>query len=324
MPSIAMTTARALLLTLLVAATPVCAQEFPRRPVRFVVPYAPGAINDTVARLIAQRLTETWPHPTIVDNRAGGGSIVGTEIVARSQPDGHTLLLTSIAHAITPAMHARLPYDVMRDFAYVTQIGYGPFLLVVNPATGVDSVKALIALAKAKPGQIAYGSSGVGAGAHLATELFKTAAGINLVHVPYKGGGPAIADLLAGQVALTFATQVAVGGHVKAGKLRALAVSSGQRSKALPDLPTMAEACCPGYDAAASWGVAVPAATARAIIERLNGAIVASLRQPAVVDRFAAQSVEITAGTSAEAAAHMKSELARWAQAVRTSGAKID
>jgi tripartite-type tricarboxylate transporter receptor subunit TctC len=300
------------------------AQDFPRRPVRFVVPYAPGAINDAVGRTLAQRLTEIWPHPTIVDNRSGGGSIVGTEIVARSQPDGHTLLLTSIAHAITPAMHKKLPYDVMRDFAYVTQVGYGPFLLVVYPGLGADSVKSLVALAKAKPGQIIYGSSGVGAGAHLATELFKSMAGINLVHVPYKGGGPAIIDLLAGQVQLTFATQVAVGGHLKAGKLRALAVSSAKRARVLPELPTMAEACCPGYDAAPSWGVAVPAATPKATVDRLHSAIVGVLRQPEIIERYAAQSVELVTGTPAEETARMQSELARWARAVKDSGAKID
>ncbi len=300
------------------------AQDFPRRPVRFVVPYAPGAINDAVARTIAQRLTEIWPYPTIVDNRGGGGTIVGTEIVARSLPDGHTLLLTSIAHAITPALHSRLPYDVMRDFAYVTQIGYGPFLLVVHPGLAADSVKSLIALARSKPGQIIYGSSGVGAGAHLATELFASAAGIKLVHVPYKGGGPAIADLLAGQVHLTFATHVAVGGHVKASKLRPLAVSSAKRARALPDLPTMAEACCPGYDAAPGWGIAVPAATPKALIDRLHGTIVGVVRQPEIVERFAAQSVEITGSTPAEATAHMKNELVRWAKAVKDSGAKLD
>jgi len=300
------------------------AQDFPRRPVRFVVPYAPGAINDAVARTLAQRLTEIWPHPTIVDNRSGGGSIVGTEIVARSQADGHTLLLTSIAHAITPALHKKLPYDVMRDFTYVTQVGYGPFLLVVHPGVAADSVKALVGLAKAKPGQVIYGSSGVGAGAHLATELFKSMAGIDLVHVPYKGGGPAIADLLAGQIHLTFATQVAVGGHVKAGKLRPLAVSSAKRARMLPDLPTMAEACCPGYDAAPSWGVAVPAGTPKAIVDQLNSAIVGVLRQPAIIERFAAQSVELTPSTPAQETARMQAELARWARAVKDSGAKID
>ncbi len=300
------------------------AQDFPLRPVRFVVPYAPGAINDAVARMLAQRLTETWPHPVIVDNRGGGGTIIGTEIVARSPPDGHTMLLTSVAHAITPALHKKLPYDVMRDFAYVTRVGYGPFLLAVHPGLAVDSVKGLIAVAKAKPGQISYGSSGIGGGAHLATEVFKSMAGIDLVHVPYKGGGPAIADLLAGQVQLTFATPIALGGHIKAGRLRALAVSSATRARALPDLPTMAEACCPGYDAAPGWGVAVPAATPRPVIERIHASVAGILRQPEVVERFAAQSVEITGGTPAQATAHMRTELVRWAKAVKDSGAKID
>lgn len=216
---------------LVLVAGAVCAQDFPLRPVRFVVPYAPGAINDAVARMLAQRLTETWPHPVIVDNRGGGGSIIGTEIVARSPPDGHTMLLTSVAHAITPALHKKLPYDVMRDFAYVTRVGYGPFILAVHPGLAVNSVKGLVAAAKAKPGQISYGSSGIGGGAHLATEVFKSMAGIDLVHVPYKGGGPAIADLLAGQVQLTFATPIALGGHIKAGRLRALAVSSATRAR---------------------------------------------------------------------------------------------
>jgi len=306
------------------AATTAAAQDFPRRPVRFVVPYAPGAINDAVARMLAHRLTETWPHPVIVDNRAGGGTIVGTEIVARSPPDGHTMLLTSVAHAITPALHKKLPYDVVRDFAYVTQVGYGPFLLAVYPGLAATSVKGLIALAKAKPGQIIYGSSGVGGGAHLATEIFKSMAGIDLVHVPYKGGGPAVADLLTGQIHLTFATPIALGGHVKAGKLRALAVTSAKRARALPDLPTMAEACCPGYDAAPGWGVAVPVATPKPIIDKINTAVVGILRQPEVIERYAAQSVELVGGSPAEATAHMQAELARWAKAVKDSGAKID
>ena len=309
---------------LLWAAGSACAQEFPRRPVRFVVPYAPGAINDAVARMLAQRLTEAWQHPVIVDNRGGGGTIVGTEIVARSAPDGHTLLLTSVAHAITPALHKKLPYDVMRDFAYVTRVGYGPFVLAVHPGLAADSVKSLIALAKAKPGQIRYGSSGIGGGAHLATELFKTMAAIDLAHIPYKGGGPAVVDLLAGQVHLTFATPIALGGHIKAGKLRALAVSSAQRARALPDLPTMAEACCPGYEAAPGWGVAVPAATPKPIVERIHTAVVGILRQPEVIERYAARSVEIVGGTPAEATAHMQAELKRWARAVKDSGAKID
>jgi len=300
------------------------AQDFPRRPVRFVVPYAPGAINDAVARMLAQRLTETWPHPVIVDNRAGGGTILGTEIVARSPPDGHTLLLTSVAHAITPALHRKLPYDVVRDFAYVTHIGYGPFVLAVHPGLAVDSVGSLITLARAKPGQLSYGSSGVGGGAHLATEIFKSMASVNITHVPYKGGGPAIVDLLAGQVHMTFATPIALGGHIKSGKLKALAVSSAKRSKALPDLPTMAEACCPGYDAAPGWGVAVAAATPTPIVQRIHASVVGILRQPEVVERYAAQAVEIAATSTAEATAHMHAELQRWAKAVKFSQAKID
>lgn len=299
-------------------------QDYPRRPVRFVVPYAPGAINDAVARMLAQRLTEIWPHPVIVDNRPGGGTIAGTEIVARSAPDGHTLLLTSVAHAITPALHKKLPYDVMRDFAYVTHIGYGPFVLAVHPGLGVDSVQGLIALARAKPNQLSYGSSGVGGGAHLATEIFKSMAGLRIVHVPYKGGGPAIADTLTGQVHMTFATPLALGGHIKAGRLKALAVSSAKRARSLPDLPTMAEACCPGYDAAPGWGVAVPASTPRPTVDRLHGTIVGILRQPELVERYAAQSVEIAATSPAEATAHMQAELQRWAKAVKFAQAKVD
>lgn len=319
-------TMRRLLCTVLLAGVSASAwsQEYPRRPVRFVVPYAPGAINDAVARMLAQRLTESWLHPVIVDNRPGGGTIAGTEIVARSAPDGHTLLLTSVAHAITPALHRKLPYDVMRDFAYVTYIGYGPFVLAVHPSLNVDTVNGLIALARSKPGQLSYGSSGVGGGAHLATEIFKSMASINVVHVPYKGGGPAIADTLTGQVHMTFATPIALGGHIKSGRLKALAVSSATRAKALPDLPTMAEACCPGYDAAPGWGVAVPAATPQAVVDRLNVAVVGILRQPEVVERYTAQSVEIAATSPAEAKAHMQSEVQRWAKAVKFSQARVD
>lgn len=309
---------------ILFASATTWSQDYPRRPVRFVVPYAPGAINDAVARMLAQRLTEIWPYPVIVDNRPGGGTIVGTEIVARTAPDGHTLLLTSVAHAITPALHKKLPYDVTRDFAYVTQVGYGPFVLAVHPGLGVDSVPDLIALARAKPNQLSYGSSGVGGGAHLATEIFKAMAGLHIVHVPYKGGGPAIADAITGQVHMTFATPLALEGHLKAGRLKALAVSSPKRARSLPDLPTMAEACCPGYDAAPGWGVAVPAATPKLVVDRLNVAIVGILRQPDIVARYAAQSIEITATSPAEATSHMHAELQRWAKAVKFAQAKVD
>ena len=298
------------------------AQSYPSRSLRFIVPYAPGAINDVVARTVGQKLAETLGKPVVIDNRSGGGTIVGTEIAVRSPPDGHTLLMTSAAHAINPALYGKLPFDTMRDLTQVTVIGAAPIVLVVNPSLPAKSVKDLIALAKAKPGQLTYGSSGIGGGAHLAFEMLKAMAGIDLTHVPYKGAGPAVTDVIAGQVQMTMATIVAVGPHVKSGRLRALAISSTKRSPLAPELPSVAEACCPGYDATFWWGVAVPAATPRRVVATLNAAILDVLRAPEIVERFTGQGVELVGSTPESAAAHLKADTARWSKVIMQAGIK--
>ena len=298
------------------------AQSYPSRSLRLIVPYAPGAINDVVARTVGQKLAETLGKPVVIDNRSGGGTIVGTEIAVRSPPDGHTLLMTSAAHAINPTLYGKLPYDAMRDLTQVTVIGAAPLLLVVTPSLPAKSVKDLIALAKAKPGQLTYGSSGTGGGAHLAFEMLKALAGIDLTHVPYKGAGPAVVDVIAGQVQMTMGTIVAVGPHVKSGRLRALALSSTKRSPLAPELPPLAEACCPGYDATFWWGVAVPAATPKSIVATLNAAILDVLRMPEIVERFTGQGVELIGSTPQSAAAHLKADTARWSKVIVQAGIK--
>jgi tripartite-type tricarboxylate transporter receptor subunit TctC len=299
------------------------AQAYPSKPIRFIVPYAPGAINDMVARTLGQKMAETFGKPVVVDNRPGAGTIVGTEIAARSPADGHTLLLVSVAHSINPALRTDLSFDVLRDFTPVTLVGFAPFVLVVNPSMKVASTKELIALAKAQPGKLTYGSSGNGGGAHLAMEMLKSVTGTNINHVPYKGAAPAITEVISGQIHMTMATVVAVGAHVKAGRLRAIAVSSKQRYSAAPDLPTIAEACCANYDATPWWGVAVPAGTPKAIVEQLNATILKILRMPDIVERFTSQGVDLTGSTSAAAAAHLKEQTARWTKVVKEAGVKV-
>ena len=312
----------ACLLLVLIFCGPAFPQAYPSKPIRFVVPFTPGAINDLVARTVGQKMSETFGKPVVIENRAGGGTIVGTEIVVRSPPDGYTLLLTSVAHAINPGLHPKLPFDVLRDLTQVTIIGLAPFVLVVNPSLPASSTKELIALAKAKPGHLTYGSSGSGGGAHLAMEMFKSVARIEINHVPYKGAAPAIVDVMGGEIHMTLATMVAVGAHVKSGRLRAIAVSSKRRYSLAPDLPTLAEACCPGYDATPWWGVAVPAATPKPIVAQLNGTITKILRLPEMVERFGSQGVDLVGSTPDAATAHVREQTMRWSKVVKEAGVK--
>ena len=300
----------------------VLAQSYPSKPVRIIVPFAPGAINDYVARAISQKFPEVFGQTLITDNRPGGGTIVGTELVVRGAPDGYTLLLVSVAHAINPALFEKLPYDAQTDLTHVTLVGAAPFVLVVNPALPAKTMKEFIALAKSKPGQLNYGSSGTGGGSHLATELLNAMAGIELTHVPYKGAAPAIVDVLGGQITLTLATITAVGGHLKSGKLRALAVSSRKRTGAAPDLPTVAQSCCAGYEASGWWNIAVTAATPKPIVAQLNTGVVKILRMPDVVSSFAAQGVDLVGSTPEEALAQLKDETVRWGKVIRDKNIK--
>lgn len=291
---------------------------------RFVVPYTPGAINDFVARLVAQKLSDAWGKQVVVDNRPGGGTQIGTDLVAKASPDGHTMLLVPTAFAINVSLYAKLPYDTLRDFAPVTQIGTGPYLMVCNPQLPVKNVKDVVALAKAKPGTLSYASTGSGGSAHLMGEMLKAMAGVQITHIPYKGLAPGLTDVMSGQVSCTFGTQVAVGAHVKSGRLRAIALTGNARSKAAPDIPTIAEAGYKDYHATGWWGIVLPAATPKPIIAKLHADMMKLLALPDVREKLEVQGVEIVASTPEQFAKFIREEITRWGVAVKLSGAKPD
>jgi tripartite-type tricarboxylate transporter receptor subunit TctC len=301
------------------------ADAYPAKPIRFVVAFPPGGGTDIIARSIAQKLSERLEQQVVVDNRPGAGGNIGTDIVAKSAPDGYTMLMGSAGPlAINASLFAKMPFDPIRDLAPVTLAASTPNVLVVHPSLKAATVNELIALAKARPGEINFASSGHGTPAHLAGELFNSMAGVKLVHVPYKGAAPALADLLGGQVQLMFSTMPPALPHVKDGKLRALAVTSLKRSRATPELPTVDEAALPGFEANTWHGVVVPAGTPAAVVVRLNREIVAILHMPEVVERLSGQGAEALGSTPEEFAAYIKSETLKWAKAVRDSGAKAE
>jgi len=301
------------------------AEAYPARPVRFVVAFPPGGGTDIIARSIAQKLAERIAQQVVVDNRPGAGGNIGTDIVAKSAPDGYTMLMGSAGPlAINANLFGKMPFDPIRDLAPVTLAASTPNVLLVHPSLRAASVGDLIALAKARPGEINFASSGYGTPAHLAGELFNSMARVKLVHVPYKGAAPALADLLGGQVQLMFSTMPPALPHVKDGKLRALAVTSLKRSPAAPELPTVDEIALPGFEANTWHGVVVPAGTPAAIVARLNREIVAILHLPDVVERFSSQGAEALGSTPEEFAAYIRSETVKWAKVVRESGAKAE
>ena len=297
---------------------------YPVKPIRIIVPQSPGASTDLTARLIGQKLSAAVGQPVIIDNRPGAGSIIGTDLVAKAAPDGYTLLVVASSITLNPTLHKNLPFDPIRDLAPITQISAFPNMLVVHPAVLVKTVKDLIALAKAKPSSINYGSSGSATGTHLSAELFKYMTGIEMVHVPYKGGGPAVQALLGGQVQLNFATIVSVLPHVRSGKLRAVAVTTARRSPSAPDVPTIAESGVPGYDHAPWNGFLAPAKTPRPIIARLNEETARLLRAPDVQPVFTNEGAEPVGNSPEEFAAIIKSETAKWAKVIRAAGIKAD
>ena len=297
-------------------------QPYPTRPVRLIVPFTPGAINDLIARLLAARLAESWRQQVVVDNRPGAGTVIGTDLVAKATPDGHTLLLVSAAFAINPTLYAKLPFDPVRDFAPVTLIGAAPFVMVAAPSLPVRSVKELVALAKSKPGQLSYASTGIGATAHLVGEMLKTAAGIDLVHIPYKGFAPALTDVIAGQVQVTYGTYSTLAPHMQAGRIRALAVTSAKRSQVAPELPTIAEAGYPKFNATAWWGVAAPARVPAEIVQKLQTDLLAIVRQPEMRERLTREGVDVAGDQPAQFAVFIREEIQRWGAAVKQSGAK--
>ncbi len=305
--------------------SPVLAQNYPTKPIRMIVPFPPGGTTDILARVAGQKITEAFGQQVIVDNRPGAGGNIGTELVAKSAPDGYTLLTDpGSTLTINPSLYAKLPYDVLKDFAPITIIAAVPNLLVVHPSLPVKSVRDLIILAKARPGQLNYASTGAGQSTHLSMELFKTMAGINVVHIPYKGSSPALADLLGGQVSLMFDNMPSSLPHVKAGKLRALAVSTLKRSPAMPQLPTVAESGLPGFEVSVWFGVLAPAGTSRDIVSKLNSAIVKSLQSPDVRERLAGQGAEAIGNTPEQFTAQMQRDLVKWAKVVKDSGVKLD
>lgn len=300
----------------LVAAQPV----YPNRPVRLIVPYSTGGGTDIVARVVGQKLTELWGQAVVVDNRPGAGDTLGTALAVQAPADGYTLVMSSISLAFDPAIYEHLPYDPVRDLAPVALVASQPNMLVVNPALGVTSIAQLIALAKAKPGAINYASGGVGSGPHLATELFDQMAGIKLTHVPYKGTGPALTDLLGGQVELMICVTASSAPLVKAGKLRALAVTGAQRSSFAPELPTIAEAGVPGYEFNTWYGIEAPAGTPRLVIARINADVVRAMQSPDVRARLVAQGLEPLTSTPEAFGALIAAEIAKWTKVARTIG----
>ena len=299
------------------------AQAWPSRPLRIVVPFPPGGGTDIGTRIVGQKLQEALGQPVVIENRAGAAGIVGTEFTAKAAPDGYTLMMGNIGtHAINQSPYAKLPYDPVKDFAPVSQVALLPMFLLVNPAVPAKSVKELIDLAKAKPGTINYSSSGAGGMPHVAAALFSSMAGIQMTHIPYKGGGPAVADLIGGQVQVSFATALESIGHVKSGKLRALAVSSAQRSAAMPELTTLAEAGLPGYESGSWISLFVPAGTPREIVARLSDEAVRIVKMPEVRDKLLQQGADPVGGTAAELAATQLADVAKYARVLREAGVK--
>ncbi|MGZ5118271.1 MAG: tripartite tricarboxylate transporter substrate binding protein [Burkholderiales bacterium] len=301
----------------------VSAQSFPTKPVRLVVPLAPGGGGDIVARIIGQKISEPLGQPVIVDNRPGGSTIIGTELVARSAPDGYTLVMATSSHGINPSLY-KLPFDPIKDFTPVCFFATSPMMLTVHPNVPAKTVKDLIAVAKANPGKLNYASSGTASIVHLAGELFNVSAGVQTVHIPYKGTGPALNDLLSGQIDMMFASPVPTIPHVKAGKLRAIAMASTQRSPAMPELPTVAEGGIPGFEAATYFIVLGPANMPAAVVSKLNGEMIKAAQLSDVKDRLSTQGATVVGGTPQQALAHIETEIARWAKVVKAAGVKAD
>ena len=302
----------------------VFAQAYPNKTIRMIVPFAAGGPTDVMARSVGQKLTESWGQPVVIDNRGGGGGNIGSDIVAKATPDGYTIGMVIVSHAINASLYSKLPYDPVKDFAPVTLAGAATIVLVAHPSVQAKSVKELIALAKSKPGKIDWASPGTGTPHHLAGELFKTLTGIDMVHIPYKGAAPALVDLLGGQVSLAFVSLPAALPHIKAGKLTALGVSGPQRSAVAPEVPTIAESGLPGYELENWYGVLSPARTPREIVTKLNGEIVKILQTQDVKERLNGQGFEIRTSTPEQFAAYLKSEIVKWAKIVKASGAKVD
>ncbi len=298
--------------------------QYPTRPVRFVLPFPPGGATDIMARKIGQKMTQEWGQQVVIDNRPGAGGNIATELVARATADGYTLLFAASAQlAVNPSLYKKVPFDSVRDFAPVSLAGSVPNILVAHPSLAVRSLKDLIALAKARPGELNYASPGSGSTAHLSAELLKIEAGIDIVHVPYRGAAPGVTDVLSGQVPLMMVSMPSVLGHVKVGKLRALGMTASKRSEIAPEIPTFAETL-PGFESSAWYGMLAPARTPESIVQKLNQEVRHILQMNDVREILGAQGIEIIGSSSSQFASYIKSELAKWSVVVKKSGARVD
>ena len=316
---------RGIVLALVLAcALPAMAQTYPARAIRLVVPQSPGGSTDQVARPLALKLGEALGQPVVVENRAGAGSVIGTDIVAKAAPDGYTLLAVAASFTISPSLYRQLPYDVERDFAPVTLLSSFPNIMVVHPSIPVSSVTELVRFAKANPGKLNYSSSGIGTGTHLSMELFKHLAGIDVIHVPYKGGAPSVSALLAGEVQVSLATISTALPHVRTNRLRALAVTSRLRVGSLPEVPTLDESGVPGYEYSSWIGLLAPAKTPRAVVERLGAEAARAARSPEMRAILALEGAEPVGSSPGEFASQIRAELVRWSKLVAAAGIKAD
>lgn len=320
-----MTATRSLLCALTLAAlcSAALAQPYPAKAVRMVVGYPPGGPTDVLARIVAQKLTESWNQQVLVDNRPGASGMIGAELTVRAAPDGYTLLMVPVTFAVTPSLFAKMTYDPVKDLAPVAQVAAAPFILVVHPTLPVKTVKDLIALARSRPGQLNYASASAGGMPHLAGELFNTMTGVKMTHIPYKGAAPATTDLLSGQVQLMFNNMLSAMPQVKAGRLRAVAVTSTRRSAAVPELPSIAETV-PGYEASGWYAAFAPAATPKELVTRLNADMNRVMKLPDVMQRLAGDGVEAVGTTPEQFGAYLRQEIAKWGKVVQASGAKAD
>jgi tripartite-type tricarboxylate transporter receptor subunit TctC len=323
-----------LLIAITAASTPALAQTpspakaktpaYPTKPLRFIVPFAPGGSTDLVARVLAQRLPESLGQAVVVDNRAGAGGVIGAELASRAPADGYTILLGSPGPLTINPNLQRVPYDTLRDFSPITLATISPFILVLHPSVSANSVKEFVALAKSRPGQLNYGSAGTGSVSHFSAEQFKSLAGIDIVQVPYKGAGPAVADLVGGRLHVMFENLPSVITHVRSGKLKALAVGTRTRSRLVPELPTIDEAGVPGYESSTAFGVLAPQKTPAAIVARLNQEIVKVLTSADIRERLSAQGLETAGGTPQQYAEHLGNELAKYGRIVKAAGIKVE
>src|SRR5689334_12689597 len=297
------------------------ASNYPAKPVRLIVPFAPGGGLDISTRLIGQKLTEKWGQNVVVDSRPGAATIVGTEIAAKSVPDGYTLLMITTTFAINPGLYPKLPYNPGKDFTPVTQLNFQPNVIVVAPSFAARSVKDLIALAKSKPGELTFATPGAGSAPHLSAEMFQHAAGIKMIHVPYKGIPPAVTDVLGGRVAMLFTTTISAAPHIKAGKLRALAITSAKRQSSMPEVPTVGETL-PGYRAEAFQGMVAPAGVPQAIVDKVAAEVARIVQLPEIVQRFQLDGADAVGSTPREFAAFLKAETQKWSKVIKDAGIK--